>query len=224
MKNIYSVKTLHLLFFVLTMFLTKDLYSQTQTYSQYFVGGATYSTASTQCTSWNTFRSNINLSLPYTKITISSGGASASATGSAAVSIITALKNGTVLGSTPSGGYNWTVGSCGSGIEIGATGSNCSCTNGFVVRPCIGSNSNWGGATGGATCGAGSQTMTVTLEYCSGACCYTPLAAETNPLFSAASGCSNGSVRVGSGAYYNLPISPNTYYNFSFFEGARLKT
>ena len=52
------------------------------------------------------------------------------------------------------------------------------------------------------------------LSWQASAQCY--VAAESNPTFSAASGCSNGSFRLGSGAYYDLGVSPNTYYVFSW--------
>ena len=42
------------------------------------------------------------------------------------------------------------------------------------------------------------------------------VAAETTPTLVAASACSNGTFRVGSGAYYNLTVAANTYYNFSW--------
>jgi len=42
------------------------------------------------------------------------------------------------------------------------------------------------------------------------------IAAESNPLFVAASGCSNGTFRMGPGAFFDLTVLPNTYYNFTF--------
>lgn len=39
------------------------------------------------------------------------------------------------------------------------------------------------------------------------------IAGETNPLHTAASGCSNGSFRMGPGAYYDLAVAANTYYS-----------
>lgn len=46
------------------------------------------------------------------------------------------------------------------------------------------------------------------------------IAVETGPNVLAATGCQNGSVNVGSGAYWDLPIAANTYYNFSFTNSA----
>lgn len=45
------------------------------------------------------------------------------------------------------------------------------------------------------------------------------IAAETNPLFAAASACSNGSVRLGAGAYYDIPVTAGIYYNFTWANG-----
>lgn len=42
------------------------------------------------------------------------------------------------------------------------------------------------------------------------------VAAETNTAFSAASGCNNGNFNLGSGAYYDLGVIPNTFYVFTW--------
>ncbi|HLP50726.1 MAG TPA: hypothetical protein VK154_07570, partial [Chitinophagales bacterium] len=42
--------------------------------------------------------------------------------------------------------------------------------------------------------------------------------AQEIPSVNAPSGCSDGSFSLGSGAYYDLPISQNTYYNWTFSE------
>ena len=39
---------------------------------------------------------------------------------------------------------------------------------------------------------------------------------ESNPLFTAASGCSNGTFSVGAGAYYDVTVAANTWYNWTF--------
>ena len=75
--------------------------------------------------------------------------------------IATALRTNTAYGPVSSNGYSWAVGGCGSGPELTATGSICSCNTGYTVRPCIG-NLNWG-AVNAYTCSAGSQTLTVTF-------------------------------------------------------------
>jgi glycine rich protein/type IX secretion system substrate protein len=82
-----------------------------------------------------------------------------------ALAVANALRTGgTYTGS--SDGFTWEVGACGSGTELSAMGSICSCPSpGYIVRPCIGTgNTNWGGINT-ATCGGGSQTMTVTFNY-----------------------------------------------------------
>ena len=42
------------------------------------------------------------------------------------------------------------------------------------------------------------------------------IAAESNTGITTPSGCGNGNFSLGSGAYYNLSVNPNTYYVFSF--------
>jgi hypothetical protein len=61
-------------------------------------------------------------------------------------------------------GRTWTVGTCGSGIELSAN-TNCQCvTPGYTARPCIGQgNDNWGGVNT-ATCSAPSQTIEVVCQ------------------------------------------------------------
>lgn len=80
--------------------------------------------------------------------------------------IANALHSNALYGPVSSDGHSWVIGTCGgsgnNGYELTATGSACSCTPGYTVRPCIG-NLNWGGING-ATCGSASQTMTVIFQ------------------------------------------------------------
>lgn len=76
--------------------------------------------------------------------------------------IANALRTNTSYGPVTSNGYSWAVGSCGSSIELTATGSMCACNTGYTVRPCIG-NLNWGGING-VTCSSASQTLTVIFQ------------------------------------------------------------
>ena len=46
------------------------------------------------------------------------------------------------------------------------------------------------------------------------------IAAESNPVFTPASGCGNGSFRMGPGAYYDLTVVANTYYDFTWTNAA----
>jgi hypothetical protein len=73
---------------------------------------------------------------------------------------------GTYVSALSCGGYTWEVYlSCGSSTpELSADGTTCACpTTGYDVRPCITTDANWGGVNT-ATCGAPSQTMTVTCQ------------------------------------------------------------
>ena len=75
--------------------------------------------------------------------------------------IAQALRTNSAYGAVSSNGYSWMVGSCGGGYELSANGNICRCNSGYIARPCIG-NSNWGGING-ATCGGGTQTITITF-------------------------------------------------------------
>jgi hypothetical protein len=69
------------------------------------------------------------------------------------------LRTGTGTAGVFCGGRFWNIGSCGGSIELSADGDTCSCSSGYIARPCIG-NQSWGGVNG-PTCGAGTQTITV---------------------------------------------------------------
>ncbi len=67
-------------------------------------------------------------------------------------------------------------------------------------------------------CGTQSSCRTTTFtSYCSGATTTTgyEIAQETNPVFTAAAACSNGSIRVGAGSWRDITLAANTYYNWS---------
>ncbi|CAF2007477.1 unnamed protein product [Rotaria magnacalcarata] len=57
-----------------------------------------------------------------------------------ATAIASALRTGTAY-SGSSNGHSWQVGTCGTGIELTATGATYSCNPGYIIRPCVG-NSN----------------------------------------------------------------------------------
>jgi hypothetical protein len=87
--------------------------------------------------------------------------------GPRADAICQALRTGTTIsgGGMPCGADSWIVTiSCGSATAVGlvVNSPSCGCGTGYAVRPCIGS-ADWGGING-TTCGAESQTMTVTCE------------------------------------------------------------
>ncbi|CAF3713677.1 unnamed protein product [Rotaria sordida] len=127
-------------------------------YTQNFTFGVT---SSSQCTAWNIFRSLL-INHPCTSLTISGTNNPTGITltnSTYATAIANAMRTNTAYGPVSSNGYLWAVGICGSADELTATGSVCTCTTGYTLRPCVG-NSNWGGING-ATCSASSQTMTV---------------------------------------------------------------
>ncbi len=135
--------------------------AQTITYSESFVQGASYTSSDVQWTHWSSFISQLT-PRSYNSVTIKG---SNDATGVSvtdpvvATAIANALYTG-VAGSWTSGGRTWSVGSCGSGLELTASGSVCQCPDpGYTVRPQI-ANANWGGINT-ATCNASTQTLTV---------------------------------------------------------------
>jgi hypothetical protein len=122
--------------------------------------------ATTQCTDWTTFRGK--LTGTYTSITMkgSNDTTGRTCTGADANTLCQALHTNTLVGATSCGGYTWEVStSCGSASpELSADGSMCTCeTTGYDVRPCIDTDDNWGGINT-ATCGAPTQTMTVSCQ------------------------------------------------------------
>ena len=132
------------------------------TFSDTFVGTAT---PTTQCSDWNNFRAQLTGS--YTSINIHSSGdpTGHTCTGAAANTLCQALHNATATGAIGCGGNTWSVSvTCDSAPELNAgTGTVCACeTPGYDVRPCQ-LNANWGGV-GTATCGAPTQTITVTCQ------------------------------------------------------------
>ena len=132
--------------------------------------GISYSTFSPECIAWLTFQSQL-ASHSFTSLTIkgSTNPTGITLTNSAYVAAIAnALNTNTAYGPVSSNGYSWAVGNCAvSGIgyqsELTASGGICGCSSSYTVRPCIG-NSNWGGING-ATCGAGTQTLTVIFQW-----------------------------------------------------------
>src|SRR5690606_8741599 len=95
---------------------------------------------------WNTFRMQIQAlnNFGYLKLSGSNDPVGVECMGAPANTLCQALGTG-VATSTMCNGRTWSVGTCGSGIELSAQGVVCQCTNpGYISRPCIG-NSNWGG-------------------------------------------------------------------------------
>ena len=150
--------------------------AQTVVFSQSFTGGVS---PTTQCVAWETFRAQLLSTYLYDSFNFSGSvnPVGISCTNSAtALAVANALRTA-VSYSAVSGGQTWQVnagctagGSCTSSpVEFGNAGS-CSCattgTSGgsaYDIRPAI-NNSNWGGI-GSVTCGAASQTLTVTFYY-----------------------------------------------------------
>jgi cysteine-rich repeat protein len=124
--------------------------------------------APNQCRAWRTFRGQINANQTYSRVTIrgSRHGTGVYCTGGNANTLCQALRRGATA-SVSCNGRNWRVGRCGSmhgqtGWEINANGNMCSCSSGFVSRPCLG-NYNWGGVNG-ATCRAPNQRIDVICQ------------------------------------------------------------
>ena len=131
-----------------------------QTFTQSAVPGSSVVSA------WETFRSRLTGS--YNSFTWSNN-LGATTTVSDATKIQTlanALRAGTAT-SVSIGAATWYVGvGCGgtagysTAVEFSNQGT-CSCTSGYNIRPLI-NNSNWGGSNG-TTCGAVTQTITITF-------------------------------------------------------------
>ena len=129
-------------------------------FSQTFTSGAT----SSSCPTWQAFQALLTVQ-NYTSLTMSGSNNLVGITLTDPVIVATialALRTNTAYGPVISGGYSWSVGSCGSGFELTATGTPCTCGGSYTVRPCVG-NLNWGGINT-ATCGAGTQSMTVRFQ------------------------------------------------------------
>ncbi len=134
------------------------------TFSQTFNQGAIAS--SSVIIAWESFRSSLTGS--YGSFTWSStNGSSITVSDPTKIQLLAnALRTGTVTNSVI-GSNTWYVGTgCGStsGYSVAVEFSNvasCSCSSTYSLRPLI-NNSNWGGS-GGTTCGAATQTITLTF-------------------------------------------------------------
>jgi hypothetical protein len=130
------------------------------TFSQAFT---TLQIATSQCTAWTTFRSQ--LTGTYSSITISGTNDTTgrTCTGTNANTLCQALHNNTAT-SVTCGSYTWHTDQCTGGLELTADNSTCTCANpGYNVRPCLNTNGDWGGVNT-ASCSAPSQTITVTCQ------------------------------------------------------------
>ncbi len=133
------------------------------TFSATYTNGAD---GQAQCTNWNNYRASLvgNYTGVTIKGTFDNVGITCNNSGAGEPNkIATALRTGAAL-TQACGGRTWAVGTCGSGIELTATGPVCQCqTPGYTHRPCIGQlNSNWGGVNT-TTCTAPTQTITITF-------------------------------------------------------------
>ncbi len=133
-----------------------------QTYSELFTSGVAPSAA--QCAAWTAFRASLTCSnyalLQFYGSLLPAG---INVTDPTVVNAIAAaLFNYTTYGPTTSNGYPWAVDPSCVGGELTA-GAVCSCSSGYVVRPCTG-GSTWGTLSGSTSCGAVTQTITVTFS------------------------------------------------------------
>ena len=132
-------------------------------WSDNFTKGQSYTSSSSQVTSYNDFWNSISVDDGWTNISI--GNPDNLVTCDNASEIIGLYKSGSD-GSLVCNNKTWYVGSCGSGMSIAVNSSgDCQCgSNSWTVRPGIGNN-NWGGV--GKECSAESQTLTVVLDKAS---------------------------------------------------------
>ena len=117
------------------------------------------------CASWNAFRVMTQAINNFSTVVIygSNHPQGVTCNGAAANQICQALGDGQPVNGVMCNGRSWSVGQCGSGIELNAQGGGvCSCANpGYTVRPCINmGNPNWGGVNSN-TCNGPTQTMEV---------------------------------------------------------------
>ncbi len=135
-------------------------------YQGSFTAGVTpFPTAA--CTSWNSFRANINPGRTYTSITLrgSTNLTGRTCTGAAANTLCQALRTAHSSGavSVSCGGNTWTVGQCYSGqVEVNADGLFCNCGSSWAARPCH-QDPNFGGV-GAGSCGGPNQDIIVNCQ------------------------------------------------------------
>lgn len=209
MKKIYSL----LLFAFVVLSGVAARAQSTLVYSEAFTSGAT---PTTQCTAWAAYRASLVSANAYTGFKISG---SLNTTGisctnpTVAAAVASALRTATNYTGS-SDGFTWRVGTtCGSGcgggtVELTATSGLCGCNTGYTIRPEIGNN-NWGGITT-TSCGAPSQTMTVTFYYTPPPACTTPTAQPTGLSFTPSLFAINGSFTAASPAADNYLVVMTT--------------
>lgn len=119
------------------------------------------------CPAWNTFRMQLQAfnSYQYIRIWGSNDPTGIECMGDQASMLCNALANGQAINNINCNGRSWSVGNCGSGVELSGQASVCQCTSpAYVVRPCIGANNpNWGGVNSN-TCNGPSQTIEVVCQ------------------------------------------------------------
>jgi hypothetical protein len=101
----------------------------------------------------------------YGSITISGSSDTVGRTcsGTNANTLYQTLHNNTTT-SVTCGSFTWHTDECTGGLELTGDNSACTCANpGYNVRPCLNTNGDWGGVKS-ASCGAPSQTITVTCQ------------------------------------------------------------
>ena len=117
-------------------------------------------------------------------------------------------------GCPSTGTYDCRPYSGGTTTEVCNVGTVGACGGGFVPYYAFVDMYSWGGQ---------GVTWTLTVTWTDPTCSGCNLASETNPLHSGApAGCNNATFNVGSGAYYDLGISSDTWYNFTFTNGSSM--
>jgi hypothetical protein len=120
--------------------------------------------AATQCMDWNAFRAS--LTGTYSSITLagSQDPAGRTCTGATASTLCRALHEGSAVSNVVCDGYVWNVDYCSdSSWELSADGTACNCAGSYDVRPCIGTNADWGGLRGPSCEYSGNQTQTISV-------------------------------------------------------------
>ncbi|UJR18095.1 hypothetical protein I4U23_004995 [Adineta vaga] len=132
-----------------------------RTYSQSFTTGITQAA---QCTAWQQFTTGLTC-ISYSKMRIYGSNDATGITVSdpnVVTALAVALRYNTTLALTHNG-ISWRVWQCSSGYEITSSGSACSCTVGYTIRPCPWVNGWWGGVQT-TSCSAASQTLSLYFE------------------------------------------------------------
>ncbi|CAF1599780.1 unnamed protein product [Rotaria magnacalcarata] len=132
----------------------------TATYSQSFTTGVM---SNYQCAAWKVFVAGLTCSrYRVMRFSGSRNPAGIVITDPKIVNSIAAALRASTNYAVNSNGFAWAVGTCGTGMELSAAGTICTCTNGYILKPCD-VYANWGGIDG-ITCSPPAQSITLSFE------------------------------------------------------------